>query len=159
MLDLDSAGVAKPLNFVGMWVLRLGQLELGAKFFTCEVMTTPSIDDDLDGPSIDDGLGMEYMASLVFFLLMLKGQDLGDNESGARIIVTKDLVIFIFIHLPVHGHVHKGFQFFFTHGVVSAVVIGDHGAPMGALKSLVALISTCEAFDGTRLDGLIRSIC
>ena len=30
MLDLDSAGVAKPLDFVGMWVLRLGQLELGA---------------------------------------------------------------------------------------------------------------------------------
>ena len=30
MLNLDSAGVAKPLNFVGMWVLRLGQLELGA---------------------------------------------------------------------------------------------------------------------------------
>ena len=24
MLDLDSAGVAKPLNFVGTWVLRLG---------------------------------------------------------------------------------------------------------------------------------------
>ena len=31
MLDLDSAGVAKTLKFVGMWVLRLGQLELGAK--------------------------------------------------------------------------------------------------------------------------------
>ena len=35
MLDLDSAGVAKQLNFVGLWVFRLGQLELGAKFFTC----------------------------------------------------------------------------------------------------------------------------
>ena len=35
MLDLESAGVAKPLNFVGMWVLRLGLLELGAKFFIC----------------------------------------------------------------------------------------------------------------------------
>ena len=45
-------------------------------------MTTPSIDDDLDGPSIDAGLGMKDMASLVFFLLMLKSQDLGDNESG-----------------------------------------------------------------------------
>ena len=52
MLDLASVGVAMPLNFVGMWVLRLGQLELGAKFFTCEVMTTPSIDDDLDISSI-----------------------------------------------------------------------------------------------------------
>ena len=79
MLDLDSAGVAKPLNFVRMWLLRLGQLELGAKFFTCEVMTTPSIDDDLDGPSIDADLGMKDMASLVFFLMMLKSEDLGDN--------------------------------------------------------------------------------
>ena len=26
MLDLDGAGVAKPLNFVGMWVLHLDQL-------------------------------------------------------------------------------------------------------------------------------------
>ena len=56
MLDLDSAGVAKPLQFVWMWVLRLGKLELGAKFFTCEVMTTPSIDDDLDGLSIMSAL-------------------------------------------------------------------------------------------------------
>ena len=39
MLDLDSTGVAKPLHFVWVWVLRLGQLELGAKFFTCEIMT------------------------------------------------------------------------------------------------------------------------
>ena len=44
-------------------------------------MATPSIDDDLDGPSIDVGLGMKDMASLVFFLLMLESQDLGDNES------------------------------------------------------------------------------
>ena len=82
MLDLDSAGVAKPLYFVWMWVLRLGQLELGAKFFTCEVMATPSIDDDLDGTSIDAGLCVEDMASLIFVLLMLKSQDLGDNKSG-----------------------------------------------------------------------------
>ena len=81
MLNLDSARVAKPLNFVGMWVFRLGKLELGEKFATCEVMTTPSIDDDLDGPSIDASLGMKDMASLVFFLVMLKSQDLGDNES------------------------------------------------------------------------------
>ena len=45
-------------------------------------MTTPSIDDDLDGPSIDAGLCVEDVASLVFFLLMLKSQDLGDDESG-----------------------------------------------------------------------------
>ena len=83
MLDLDSAGATKPLHFVWMWMLRLWQLELGAMFFTCEIMTTSSIDDDLDRPSIDAGLGVEDMASLVLILLMLKSQDLGDNESGA----------------------------------------------------------------------------
>ena len=75
VLDLDGAGVTKPLHFVRMWMLRLGQLEFGAKFFTCEIMTTPSIDDDLDGSSIDAGLGVEYVASLVFFLVMLESQD------------------------------------------------------------------------------------
>ena len=45
-------------------------------------MTTTSINDDLDRPSIDAGLGMKYVAYLVFFLVMLKGQDLGDNKSG-----------------------------------------------------------------------------
>ena len=34
MLDLDSVGVAYPLNLVGMWVLHLDQLELGAYFLT-----------------------------------------------------------------------------------------------------------------------------
>ena len=82
VLDLDGAGVAKPLHFVWMWMLRLRKLELGAKFFTCEIMTTPSIDDDLDGSSIDAGLGVEYVASLVFFLVMLESQYLGDNKSG-----------------------------------------------------------------------------
>ena len=45
-------------------------------------METSSIDDDLHGPSIDARLGVEDMASLVVVLLMLKCQDLGDNESG-----------------------------------------------------------------------------
>ena len=79
---MDSAGVAKSLHFVWMWVLRLGKLELGEKFFTCEVMTTPSIDDDLDGLSIDANLGVEYVALLVFFLVMLESQDFGDNKCG-----------------------------------------------------------------------------
>ena len=82
VLDLDGTGVTKPLHFVWMWMLRLGQLELGAKFFTCEIMTTPSIDDDLDGSSIDAGLGVEYVASLVLFLVMLESQDFGDNKCG-----------------------------------------------------------------------------
>ena len=118
-------------------------------------MTTTSIDDDLDGPSIDAGLCVEDVASLVFVLLMLKSQDLGDNESGARILVTKDLTIFIFVHAPVHGHFLKGFHFLFTHGVIGSVVVEDHGALVCTLKGLVASASACEAFEGTCLDGLI----
>ena len=82
MLDLDGTGVTKPLHFVWMWMLRLGQLDLGAKFFTCEIMTTPSIDDDLDGSSIDAALGVEYVASLVFFLVMLETQDFETTSAG-----------------------------------------------------------------------------
>ena len=78
-------------------------------------MATPSIDDDLDGPSIDAGLSVEDVASLVFFLLMLKCQDLGDNKSGARILITKDLIVFILVHEPVHDHLLKGFHLLFTH--------------------------------------------
>ena len=87
---------------------------------------------------------------------VLKFQDLGNNKSGALIIVTKDLIVFLVIHLTVHGLMLKCFHFFLTHGVIGAVVVGDHGAPSGALKYLVAPALTCEAFDGTRLDGLIR---
>ena len=35
VLELYGDGVAKPLHFVWMWMLRLGQLELGANFFAC----------------------------------------------------------------------------------------------------------------------------
>ena len=70
------------MNLVGVRVLPLDQLKLGAKFFTCQVLATTSIDDDLDGPSIDAGLSVEDVASLVFFLFMLKCQDFGDNERG-----------------------------------------------------------------------------
>ena len=118
-------------------------------------MATPSIDDDLDGPPIDAGLGVEDMASLVFFLLILKCQDLGDNKSGAQIFVTKDLIIFILVHLPVHGHLLKGFHFLFTHGVVGSVVVEDHGALVCTFEGLVASAAACEAFEGTCLDGLI----
>ena len=45
-------------------------------------MTTPSIEDYLDGSSIDVGLGVEDVASLVFVLVVLERQDLGDHERG-----------------------------------------------------------------------------
>src|SRR4051812_31061187 len=118
-------------------------------------MEIPSINDDHDGPSIDAGLGVEDMASFVFVLLMLKSQYLGDNESGARIFVTKDLMIFIFVHLPMHGHLMKGFHLLVTHGVICSVVVEDHSALVGTLKGLVASAEACEAFEGTCLDGLI----
>ena len=118
-------------------------------------MATPSIDDDLDGPSIDVGLCVEDMASLIFVLLMLKSQDLGDNESGARILITKDLIIFILIHASVHGHLLKGFHLLITHGVICAVIIEDHGALVHALEGLVASAAASETLEGACLDGLI----
>ena len=45
-------------------------------------MATTSVDDDLDGPSIDAGLGVEDVAPLVLFLVVLERQDLGDHERG-----------------------------------------------------------------------------
>ena len=118
-------------------------------------MATPSVDDDLDGPSIDADLGVEDMAYLVFILLMLESQDFGDNESGARILITKGLIIFIFVHLPMHGHLPKGFHLLFTHGVIGSVVVEDHGVLFCTLKRLVASAAACEAFEGTCIDGLI----
>ena len=118
-------------------------------------MTTTSIDDDLDGPSIDAGLSVEDVASLVLFLLMLKCQDFGDNESGARILITKDLIIFILVHAPVHGHLLKGFHLLFTHGVICAIFVEDHGALVHALIGLVASAAASETLEGACLDGLI----
>ena len=106
-------------------------------------------------PSIDVGLGVEDMVSLVFVLLMLKTQDFGDNESGTQILITKDLIILFFVHALVHGHLLNGFHLLFTHGVIGSVIIEDHGALVGTLKGLVASAAACEAFEGTCLDGLI----
>ena len=104
---------------------------------------------------LDAGLGVEDMASLVFVLLMLKSQDFGDNESGARILITKDLIIFIFIHAPVHGHLLKGFHFLFTHGVIGSIIVEDHGALVCTLEGLVASAAASETLEGACLDGLI----
>jgi len=78
-------------------------------------MATSSVDDDLHESSIDVSLGVEDMSSLVFVLLILKCQDLGDNKGGARILITKDSIIFILINAPVHGHLLNIFHFIFTH--------------------------------------------
>ena len=118
-------------------------------------MTTTSIDDDIDEPSIDAGLCVEDVASLVFLLLMFKSQDFGDNESGARILITKDLILFILVHAPVHDQLLKGFHFLFTHGIIGSIIVEDHGVLVGTLKGLVASATTCETLDGTCLDGLI----
>ena len=118
-------------------------------------MTTTSIDDDLDGPSIDAGLSVEDGASLVLFLLMLMCHDFGDNESGARILITKDLIIFILVHSPVHGHLLKSFHLLITHGVIGAIVVEDHGALICAFIGLVASAAASETLEGACLDGLI----
>ena len=54
-----------------------------------------------------------------------------------------------------HRDLLKSVHFSFTHRVVGAVVVEDHGPLVGALIGLVASASTCEAFEGTRLGGLI----
>lgn len=58
----------------------------------------------------------------------------------------------------VHGQVLKCFNFLFTHGVVGTVIIGDHGAPCGALVCLVATALASETLDGTCLGGSILGV-
>ena len=55
----------------------------------------------------------------------------------------------MFVHLPVHGHLLKGFHFLFTHGLIGFVIVEDHGAIVGAFKGHVASTAACEAFDVT----------
>ena len=54
-----------------------------------------------------------------------------------------------------HGDFLKGFHFAFTHGVIGAIVVEDHGSLVGALVGLVASASASETLEGARLDGLI----
>lgn len=79
---------------------------------------------------------------------MSKSQDFGDNESGARILITKDLIIFILIHAPVHGHLLKSFHLLITHRVVGTIVVEDQGALLHALIGLVASAAEGACFDG-----------
>ena len=85
---------------------------------------------------------------------MLESQDLGDNKGGTWIFIAKDLFLFI-VHLPVHCDLLKSLHLSFTHGVVCAVVIEDHGPLVGALKGLVAAAAASETLEGACLDGLI----
>ena len=48
VLDFKSAGVSKPLNMIRMGVLLVCQLELVTKFFASKVVSTSTINDDLD---------------------------------------------------------------------------------------------------------------
>ena len=57
--------------------------------------------------------------------------------------------------LVVHGDLLKSIHFSVTHRVVGAVVVEDHAPLVGAPIGLVASASACEAFEGTRLYGLI----
>ena len=86
---------------------------------------------------------------------MLKSQDFGDNESRARIVITKDLIIFILVHALVHGHLLKSFHLLITHGVVGAIIAEDHGALVHAFIGLVASAAASETLEGACFDGLI----
>ena len=54
-----------------------------------------------------------------------------------------------------HGDLLKCFHFTFTHGVISAIFVENHGPLVGALVGLVASASASETLEGTRLDGLV----
>ena len=45
-------------------------------------MATSSVDDDLHRTPVDAGLGVEDVAPLVLFLVVLEHQNLGDNKRG-----------------------------------------------------------------------------
>ena len=64
-------------------------------------------------------------------------------------------LFFFIVHLAVHGDLLESFHFAFAHGVISTIVVEDHGSLVGALVGLVASASASETLEGTRLDGLI----
>ena len=57
------------------------------------------------------------------------------------------------------GDLLEGFHFAFAHGVISAIVVEDHGSLVGALIGLVASAAASETLEGTHLDGLIDRGC
>ena len=50
---------------------------------------------------------------------------------------SQDLIIFILVHAPVHGHLLKGFHLLITHGVIGAIVVEDHGVLVLKVSSVV----------------------
>ena len=122
-------------------------------------MASSAVDDELDKFPLEARFCVEDVATLVLVLLLLKSQNLGNNESGARIVVAKDLRIFIFIHLAVHGHLLDGVHFIFTHGIIGAVSIHDHSSYCWALEGLVASSFARKALDVTCFVGVIRRSC
>ena len=63
----------------------------------------------------------------------------------------------VLLHCSLGGawRLAQGLPFPFAHGIISAIVVEDHGALVGALIGLVASAAASETHEGTRLDGLI----
>src|SRR4051812_38822869 len=147
MIHLDGAGVAKPLDLVRMRMLLIDEVNLGAKFFTCQVVATTAINDDFDGAALYTRLGVEDVASLVLIKLLLEGQHLGDHKGGDRVIVTIHMSVFFVIGLGVMMDLNQSIHLAFTYGVVLAIFIEDHGALGRALKCLVTTALAREALN------------
>jgi hypothetical protein len=147
MIHLDGAGVTKPLDLVRVRVLLFDEVELGAKFFTCQVVATTAINDDFDGAALYTRLGVEDVASLVLIKLLLEGQHLGDHKGGTRVIVTIHMSVFVIIGLGVMMDLNQSFHLAVTYGVVLAIVFEDHGALGRALKCLVTTSFAREALN------------
>ena len=110
-------------------------------------MATPAVDDDHDIFSLDARLGVEDVATLVLVFLLLESQNFGDNKSGARIVVAKDLQIFVFIHLAMYGHLLQSLHLVISHRVIGFVIICNHAVPSGVVKCLVATALASETLN------------
>ena len=72
MLYLDSAGVTMPLELVWLRTALVLEIQLGAKFFTCQAVATTTINDHFGCSSIGAGLGMEDVTSYIIIILLFK---------------------------------------------------------------------------------------
>jgi hypothetical protein len=81
-----------------------------------------------------------------------------NNESRARIVVAKDLCIFIFIHLAMHGHVLQVFHFCIAHGVICSIVIGNNGASCGPAHSNVLWLRPLQVKHWIELVMVVTSV-